>query len=424
MNKIKYFDTIEGQIYLFGKRKYRKIFMEIAVTPKSKNSITEAEEEYFQKNVIDYLNIHKRKAYYSPVVLEIDFYSFQDNPPAIHTLAKCYLDLLENNKLLKYSRRKKLIYKNDRLVKALFINYHIDYNRDNKILVKVDSYSNFCSDLGLISRIENGRFEGYKSNSEIDKWNDSFKYPLNDNDAIEELIDFERNKDSFIAVAGDETYQAWLHMHIKNAQKQYLAGIDLQLNALSILLDDMPQKINEFSVFYESIKKITLNSFFSINLGEVPTVEGENKLFKINVRKKLEDSISKKSKLLFPLSTLLCATIVLVKPDGSGIDLDNLARKIIPFVNEIIEPPSTFISEKDVSALREGEIKDMLRKEILDRPRIPKYSITKYQVFEIPEINGIANGSVLLFLGDGTDYENIWDKIENRIKKWLTFIDT
>ena len=123
-------------------------------------------------------------------------------------------------------------------------------------------------------------------------------------------------------------------------------------------------------------------------------------------------------KFFIPLKTLLSVTIILIKPKVNVIDLDNLARKIIPFIHEIIKPPSTYLDTIDIDAINDDEIKQKFIKDKQDRPKIPKYSIIKYQIFEIPNIDGNDEGTVKLFLGDGMSLDNLWDKLKNVIDKW------
>lgn len=369
-----------------------------------------------------HLKEYKRRAFCSPVILQIEFNSYQDNPPAIHTLAKCYLDLLENNNQKQESKRSKLIYKNDRLVKALFINYNINPYYQNKISIKVDNITNFKADLEFIDKIENNE---YKEIS-IEKYN--YDNNIEDHDiydnSIDELIKFQRNRPQFIRQFGKNTYESWINMLIKNAQKQILKMYDLDLKAFTEIFQESIKVGDErLDTLYESIKSFSLNPWFSINLGKIPEVEGENKVFKDNVKKKFETFVDKKSNLLFPLRIQLCITILLVNPNGNGIDLDNLARKIIPYVNDIMQPPIRNIQKEEIEKIMDTQIRETLEKDYISERKMPKYSITKYQIFEIPHIDGYDNGSVILYLGDGSEHKNIWQKTEEKIDKYVQYIN-
>jgi hypothetical protein len=418
-----YLDSLKGQIDQYSNRKYKKMLLSIDTVSKSKKSIKPSDELVFQKNVIDYLVKMKRRAYRSSVVLEIDFYSIQDNPPAIHTLAKCYLDLLENNKQLDLNKRKKLVYCNDRQVKALFINYHLENHHKNKINIKVDSFSNFLKDLKVYNRILNNDFKERDLSQFLKSLHNDEELIYIENNALEKYCDFMETGNDFRNQYGEMVYQSWLSMYRKEAQKEYLSRIDFTANMLSSLfIDKASIEDNHFEKIAIALRSIILNPWFSIRLGNIPEKEGDNTSFKTFVKNKLSELVKEKNGLLFPLCTQLCITIILVQPKNSGIDLDNLARKIIPFVNDILQPPTRLISKDEIERITIPEIKEKLEKDYLDRIRIPEQSITRYQIFEVPSLKGYDEGSVLLYLGDGTNCQNIWDKMNDLLAKWYDFI--
>src|SRR5688500_7203622 len=86
MSRLEYLETQQGQRSERRKRFLRRQRFTIGNhEPKSKNSITLAEQIAFQKAIVQQLEKIERRAYRSKVVLEIDFYSHQDDPPALHT---------------------------------------------------------------------------------------------------------------------------------------------------------------------------------------------------------------------------------------------------------------------------------------------------------------------------------------------------
>ncbi len=423
MKKLDYFQTIKGQKYLLHNRKYKKLYFSIDAIPKSKNGISKNEEIEFQEIIVKSLLNYNRRAYRSPIVLEIDFYSSKNNPPAIHTLAKCYLDLLEDKKAKTSGNRNKLIYKNDKQVKALFINYHIN-NEESEIKIKVDSLSNFISDLSLYNRIKNNDFLPYEDVAY--PYHDEFEYEIDQNtnsafldNPIEEMMDFVEKKEFFNNVVGENAYSAWLDMYEKEAQRDILINNDLSLDELYTLLC-LPNILEDSNTILKPIRSLILNqsSWLSLDLGEIPKITGDTKKFKKYVKQKLKEVKVAYPKFFIPLKTLLSVTIILIKPKVNVIDLDNLARKIMPFIHEIIKPPSTYLDTIDIDAINDDEIKQKFIKDKQDRPKIPKYSIIKYQIFEIPNIDGNDEGTVKLFLGDGMSLDNLWDKLKNVIDKW------
>lgn len=418
-----YLESLQGQIHQYHKRKYRKMYISIKAVPKSKKGIKKADEIYFQNEILRYLIEFGRRSYRSSVVMELDFYSFQDDPPAIHTLAKCYLDLLENNKNTKNDRRKKLIYRNDRQVKALFINYHLSNKDNNEIHIKVDSYTNFYKDLMLYRKICKNEFYEIDLRNFLEDYEDKRKDDiLVKENAIEDYYNFMMNKNNFCSNCEEKIYDSWLQMYKREAQKEHLRDIDLSLEELALIVDNKYEitdlKLKDMS---NSIKNSLLHPWFSIDLGNIPEKEGDNIIFKTYVKNKVEEMLLERKDFLIPLYVQLCVTIILVKPKNGGIDLDNLARKIIPFVNEILKPPSRFISKEEIDKLTDSKIKEHLLQDYDKRRRIPKYSITRYQIFEVPSISD-DEGNVSLYLGDGCDSINIWDQLEDFIHKWYEYV--
>ena len=122
-----YILTQEGQKNLLFRRRLKRLYFQIKHDPKSKNHIDEEEKKCFQQQIVQTLQDFKRRAYRSPVIMKIDFFCNRNNPPAIHTLAKNYLDLLSIPIPDSYTKRKRLLYKDDRLIKILIINYQLHF---------------------------------------------------------------------------------------------------------------------------------------------------------------------------------------------------------------------------------------------------------------------------------------------------------
>ena len=95
MRRSDYIETREGQIHEKLKRSLDVLYLSVNQEPKSKNSITTQEKKDFRESIKKQLNKQKRKAFRGNIILEIDFQTTKDNPPAIQTLAKNYLDLKE-----------------------------------------------------------------------------------------------------------------------------------------------------------------------------------------------------------------------------------------------------------------------------------------------------------------------------------------
>jgi hypothetical protein len=160
-----------------------------------------------------------------------------------------------------------------------------------------------------------------------------------------------------------------------------------------------------------------------MDLGVLPRQEGDLEAFKKTAKKKLE-SYKIRNQLLFPLRTTLSITILLLPPLGQGIDLDNLAKRIIPLINEIMQPPATFLHSVDLENLKNDEMKRRLLSVKSELRRIPQYSISRYEIIEMPRISGdFKDGFIKMYLGDGLESQNIWDRLDERLDVWSDYVD-
>ncbi len=439
MRRLEYFNTQKGQIYLRRQRQMSRLyFLHIDQEPKSKNSISTSETIYFQNEILKVLNQRTRRAYRSPVIVEIDFYSNQDNPPSIYTLAKNYLDLLEDPIPQSKITRKKLLYKDDRLIKILIVNYHLGMpSLRSGISIRIDALSNFRSDLELVDRIKKNDFE--KDNDNFRSSSRGFShFNMNEFDddeddyfdnPITQLRQLERNRTSNIKVFGRETYEIQRDYLIKEVQKRYLKISELKIDQLLMLFSAFLNKREyyRFSNLFVDLNKrnrhLIIPPPFTIDLTHAPSQKGEKSIFKSGVKKTL-NSFKNKYPILFPLRNQISVTVLHVPPRNQSIDLDNLARYIIPFVNSVIMPPSTFLNTIDITRMKDCDIKKRFLQDMKKIPKIPKYSITNYQFIELPRFDGDPNeGYVLLIFEDGFVHGSLWRKIDDIIEKWEDYIE-
>src|SRR5699024_4739552 len=127
LNKLDYlYRTSQGQYMQFIERFNQILKLDIPMEPKSKKGINEKDKQLFQYHVYNQMVESNRRAFRSPVIMKIDFYSTINNPPHIHTLTKNYLDLLSTPLEQKKIKRKNLLFKDDRQVEVLIVNHHIE----------------------------------------------------------------------------------------------------------------------------------------------------------------------------------------------------------------------------------------------------------------------------------------------------------
>ena len=154
-----------------------------------------------------------------------------------------------------------------------------------------------------------------------------------------------------------------------------------------------------------------------LELHHAPHRHGDTEAFATALRAALED-FKKKNRFLFPLSSLMNVTILIVPPEGGGKDLDNLARLILPALHEVWAPPSHI-----VHALKPGvpgkKLPDYWEAERAALPKEPKHSVTEYRVFEIPRFpDDPQEGFVRLAVGEGFTPVRFREGIDEFLDRW------
>lgn len=76
---------------------------------------------FFRQEVKKQLKEKNRRPFKSDLILEIDYFTTQNNPPALHTLSKNYLDLL-HKPMPHIDSFSGLLFKDDSQVKILISN--------------------------------------------------------------------------------------------------------------------------------------------------------------------------------------------------------------------------------------------------------------------------------------------------------------
>ncbi len=429
MKKLKYFNTPEGQIRLRLVRLRSWFYATIDQEPKSKASKQE-EKIYFQTKILEELKKYKKRAYISPIVLQIDFYTSQKTPPGIHNLAKNYLDLLQDPVPGLKIKCKKILYNNDRQIKLLIINYHL--GEGPAIHIHAETLRNFICDLDLFRRIEINDFEKSQEfdNHEIDNYKHKLHEELYEDDfnnehfTMRELKELRDQKDIYVKKHGLKFYLSYEDMIIRDIQSNYLKSRQLTINWLTSIFPSyyLRDKSRATGIdLFEHTAMLGRNfvGTLGIPFPSKPTEEGKTKVFKEEVKKILED-FKRRYPILFPLKSVLGVTILFLPPKNGNIDLDNLARKyIVPFINDIIQPPRNYAETVSFEDMPNDFLKKHLLEELEKLPKEPHYSIVQYQIIEVPRVkDDLPEGYIRLLFNDGSYESNLWIKLKHILDKW------
>ncbi|WP_437481602.1 hypothetical protein WME75_38400 [Sorangium sp. So ce1014] len=349
------------------------------------------------------------------MMLELDLDATADNPPEIHTVAKNYIDLAYRAST---GCGKLLI--DDRQVRYLSVRYSLKMVTAPSIFVRATRMSAFREDIRLARNI--------RRESDRSSWREDDRMDEN----LEDLRHWERDREHIVSRYGEQTFHAHRRFQLTRVQQGRLAGTERLLH--SILLDllsgalSLPVEELEFGgvrlapVDLSDIQKQFLFSpSISLDLAPLPQRRGEGANFKRAVEAALAQ-LRATNPRLFPLFTELAVAILLVPPlvplsDGA-IDLDNLARKIVPRVHTVLEPPSRK-HIPDPNTIRDARLRTFFQEQAQIAKRLPKHHITRYEVIELPRTSSDPPaGSVRLVLCDGSEGRAFADFVSDTIDKW------
>lgn len=431
MTRSEYLETIEGQYNERQKRKMRILYLDIKQEPKSKKGISKQEKLFFRQEVKRQLKAMRRRPYVGDIILEIDYFTTQNNPPMLHNLSKNYLDLL-HKPMPDIDSYKGILFKDDSQIKILISHYHLDEFKTQKPHIRISSYSlsDFYKDIELADKILNNNFTFLECglNSELRNYYEQEIELDDDFGLFDELKELENNRNFWINNFGENIFYSTKQYLKRKLQERYLKINKLELFELITLLESKlslhKKYANDmrFKEIWESLNfsrnLILLESNF-LELGNAPSKKGETTIFKENLKNKLKH-FKRKHKILFPLLQPISVIILFIPPKHNVIDLDNLALYIVPFVNDILNPPASFLF-----SYNKKQLNKLLNKEAKLAQRFYPSSITSYQLIHLPrEINDPDNGDIKFIITDDLyNKSSVWKIINNFIEKWEELIN-
>lgn len=424
--------TQNGQRALRYTRSTERVLFSVDQQPKTKKSIRQAEKLDFQNRVLEAMN--RRRAFRSPIVLEFDFHSKQPNPPSIHQLAKNYLDLLWHREPALGTRREALLFKDDRQVKGLFVHCHLEHVDQPSIWVRAEPLRNVVADLDLLQRIRDDDFDTDSRWSWRGRPWREFEAELHKEDEegrseglVEQVRDWDRLPMEQRRRLGP-AFDANRRMLMQQLQKHVLARTDRFVRSLLTrvpqLWGGMRRRLNPWEEYRARLAELSqgflLVPGISISLGRAPARDGETTLFKSNAKRILAGYRTARPDL-FPLLAQVSLTIFFTPPATGGIDLDNLARYIIPIVHEVMEPPSTYWGTVDPSnPPKDEKLRKWFEEGLASVRRLPKYSLTSYQAIELPRFPSYPpEGQIHIAFGDGSSVRSVLRDVDQVIEKRL-----
>ena len=387
--------------------------------------MAERDKVWFQQQILSQMKLFGRRAYRSPVALEIDFYSHQNDPPAIHTLTKNYMDLLQKSVAGSNIHRSHILLNSDRYIDVLIVNYHLRQLTKPSICLQLDTFTNFAQDITLVERIRHRDFRDETSYDADSIWGEGHRHDRL-SDAMENLQECERQRANIEARWGHATFDVMHRMNLMQAQELYLDVFEPKVQDLLFLLGPLVSGDNGMvRLLNAQTRNMIVTPPFMLDLNHAPVERGGKNVFKNNVSEALS-AFKSKHPLLFPLLHTVGVTILCVPPknqaaDGKEqyVDLDNLAGYVIPAVHEVLAPPTDTVHTFNVTAIADEQTRRWFEDRLEQLKRTPKYSVTQYQIIRLPRLaSDPDNGFVRLALCNGTPYTGLWHRMDEIINRW------
>lgn len=237
-----------------------KVYLSVDQEPKSKNSISLEEKQFLRESIKNQLKKQNRRPFRGDIIFEIDFQTTEDNPPAIQTLTKNYLDLL-HKEVPEVDDKKEILFKDDGQIKTLIADYHLNEfgNQTPQIRIRVYRYSHFIKDIELADRIRKDQFRESDSYSyhyrKFDDWEDEDRMDFNDN-YYDDLRKLEKDKNWYDSKFGPDFYNLQKHYLQRRIQEQFLQRNNISIHDL----------ISLHQSSFSSNKKYVDDEFFEKNM--------------------------------------------------------------------------------------------------------------------------------------------------------------
>lgn len=355
-NRTEYLESFEGRRHQYWSRFKNTIMISYELEKfQTKRSKSVDENLRFQSHLLSKLIENKRRCFQKNVAVEFYFNLNQKNPPAIQSLLKHYIDLIQKPHTNLKTRRKHLILKDDSQIKALCAHYWENNKQEkNSLTIIIKPLRDFIYNLEFARDLQFERFPDKKISSNFDdgKRQESL-------DKITDLDNsYENTSENFkgYKITIDEKEIDFLEfskqMYIED-RNQELLKIHSNTDASSVLaLITEPESEKKDNSFLNiSLNKIgrstTLNGWYNINLGSVPVSKGESTEFKDRIYKEFKDWKNENGKQL-PNNALISLKFFYEKPNQVTHDLDNLLKYVLPHFDYLINSDRYFQKTKSI----------------------------------------------------------------------------
>jgi hypothetical protein len=315
----------------------------------TKRSKSVNENLRFQKYLLTELKKIKRICFRKAVAVEFYFDINQKNPPAIQSLLKHYIDLIQKPQKELKSKRKYLLLKDDSQIKALCAHYwNTEKSKNQELTIVIKPFRDFIFNLEFARDLQFESFPDRKLSSFFQE--DAF---YENESRLDRLIDDRNNSlQNFngikITINNKEIdFNEYRNQVYEEGIKQELLKVHSNLTVSSVLaLITEPESSETKTPFLNfSLNKLgrstVLNGWYNINLGSVPVNDGESILFKDRINTELKNWKNNYGKHL-PNHPAIALKFFYEKPNNVTHDLDNLLKYVLPHFDMVINKDRNF----------------------------------------------------------------------------------
>jgi len=352
MTSIEFLESFAGRKYQYWKR-YKKntFFFSTEVTRfQTKKSQSIDENIRFQRSLLSDMVSSKRRCFRGNVAVEFWYNVNQKNSPAVQSLLKHYIDLIQKPLNGKVFRRKYILIKNDSQIKALSVFFWKAYKSEKqKLSIMVRPFRDFVYNLQFAEDIETGKFGDRDRSILTEDEEYEGKSRLLDGSHYQML---EGLADLTLEIDGKEIKYSELYKQMQEEERNRLSlkiHSDSLVNSFLSLIIDQEKYIDFF--WGQTLRRIgrvtALKGLYTINFGHVPVSDGESKLFKQRIRQEIINWKENSGKYL-PNNPAIALKIFYEKPSKVTHDLDNLLKYVLPHFDELINKDRYF---KEVNSI-------------------------------------------------------------------------
>jgi hypothetical protein len=399
--------TKARRLELYRDRKERRLNLSFDdIEPQSKSMPKNARID-FQRRLLKDLHNQDRKPFKGDIALGLQLVTTRRDPPQAHTIAKNLLDLFGSADDSLPTR--KLLYNDDSQIHALAVSC-VHGEAEPQISVGVRSMPAFREDLALAATA--------LRDLELDDPTQHEPY-----EEMRHFRDLIENEASHRSRLGDSLYDAFLKMNRWSTQQGVLSQASVTTATLALLFDVPKNGItNPFPAMWDEVFR---DSALRLQVGELPTREGESTLFRQRIEAAVVAFKQKWDWLISPLVVPVALQLVVRPSPGTprGVlhDLDNIVRSYL--IPQIVPNFGTVSDHRWLIDFDEMRRKDAKMAAWWgDSPTPPKgtrMGVTRYEAWRLPAAKsgkkGFVSAAIVL---DDPVVGDIFRQIDDQIGKW------